>query len=486
MKFTKIAVAASLAVCGFSAQAALSTAASTLISDATTSQQIVFISGASAVQKGFDSLVSNLLNNVVYFNNDGTTNINSSGYVAVAGNLKADAGTGTSKWPAGSAVVVIYRNSGGSIYGVNSVALAESIQSLDVSLASCGASGSGTAAAPYKCNSTSSTTRVPDAGMSDVDPIYFTSPVNTEGETPAAALTAAQRALLTTKPMYAQAFGIPVTKNVDSTAKLNRATVAAIMSGQIVNWSSVSGVTNGGDIVICRRSPGSGSQAVMNLWAGNYPCNDNAQQLPLNRDDSAAWDASTKTFTASAGAGSTIVIENDASGTVRTCLDKAVTGGTYTTKDRSGATVTVDFGAGGYKAIGVLSLDSIGSSLTTGNWQFRSLDGAGVMTGDGLSTSVAPVTSGTGKFPTVAALTTGDWDMEGWTSFNIPTARTTGSKLAFINQFLAQAQNPTVLAAVKETKWTAAAIPNGSNASAQTLNVSYPNGNQCAPLNRNY
>ena len=42
------------------------------------------------------------------------------------------------------------------------------------------------------------------------------------------------------------------------------------------------------------------------------------------------------------------------------------------------------------------------------------------------------------------------------------------------------------LAAVKETKWTAAAIPNGSNTSAQTLNVSYQGGNQCAPLNRNY
>jgi hypothetical protein len=114
------------------------------------------------------------------------------------------------------------------------------------------------------------------------------------------------------------------------------------------------------------------------------------------------------------------------------------------------------------------------------------LNGAGQITGDALSTTVGPVTSGTGTFPTVAALNTGDWDMQGWTSFNIPTARTTGSKLAFINQFVAQAQNPTVLAAAKETKWTASAIPNGNNTGAQTLNVSYVGGNQCAPLNRNY
>jgi ABC-type phosphate transport system substrate-binding protein len=484
MNFNKIAIAAAMAVSAFSAQAALpvGSAAETLVNAANTSGQIVFISGASAVQKGFDALVTNMLNNVVYFNNDGVTALNGSGYVAVAGNLKVAAGT----WPVGSAVIVIYRNSGGSVYGVNSVARATAIQSLAVTNATCGTAGAGTAAAPYKCDSTAATTRVPDAGMSDVAPIFFTAPINTEGEVADTALTSAERASLTVKPMYAQAFGIPVTKNVESTALFNRATVAAIMSGQIVDWSSVAGTTTGGDIVICRRTPGSGSQAVVNMWAGNYPCSATAAQVPLNRDDSAAWDAATRTFTVANGAGSAIVIENDSSGNVRTCLDKAVTGGTYTAKDRSGNNVTVDFGAGGYKAIGVLSLDSIGSSLTTGNWQFRSLDGAGQITGDGLSTTVGPVTTGNGTFPTVAALNTGDWAMQGWTSFNIPTARTTGAKLAFVNQFLAQAQNPVVLAAVKETKWTASAIPNGNNAGNQTLNVSYLGGNQCAPLNRNY
>jgi hypothetical protein len=317
--------------------------------------------------------------------------------------------------------------------------------------------------------------------------VFFTKPVNTEGEIPDSALTAAERALLTVKPLYAQAFGVPVTNNVEATAVFNRATVAGIMSGNIVDWSGVAGAT-AGDIVICRRTPGSGSQAVVNMWAGNYPCSATAQQLPLTRDDSAAWDPLTRIFTVAngVGAGTPIVIENDSSANVRTCLDKAVTGGTYKAKDRSGIAVTVDFGTGGYKAIGVLSLDSIDKSLTTGNWQFRSLNGAGQITGNGLSTTVAPVTTGTGTFPTVAALNTGDWDMQGWTSFNIPTARTTGSKLAFVNQFVAQAQSPTVLAAVKETKWTASAIPTGTNAGAQTLNVSYANGNQCAPLNRNY
>jgi PBP superfamily domain len=490
MKFNKIAIVAAMAAAAFSAQAALpvGSAAETLVNAANTSGQIVFISGASAVQKGFDALVANMLNNVVYFNNDGTTNINGSGYVAVAGNLKVAAGT----WAAGSAVIVINRTSGGSIFGVNSVARATAIQSLNVTNATCGAAGSGSAATPYKCDSTAATTRVPDAGMSDVAPVFFTAPYNTEGEVAQSALTSAERALLVAKPMYAQAFGIPVTKNVAAGATLNRATVAAIMSGNIADWSSVKGGTTG-DIVICRRSPGSGSQAVVNMWAGNYPCSASAVQLPLTRDDSPAWDAGTRVYTVAngVGAGAPIVIENDSSGDVRKCLDAAVTGGSYTSKDRDGVLTTVDFGlaanlpAGGYQAIGVLSLDSIGSSLTAGNWQFRSLDGAGLITGNSLSTTVGPVTSGNGTFPTVASLATGDWTLQGWTSFNVPT-RTTGAKLTFLNQFLAGAQNPTTLTAVKETKWTAAAIPNGTNGGTQTLNVSYVGGNQCAPLNRNF
>ena len=82
-------------------------------------------------------------------------------------------------------------------------------------------------------------------------------------------------------------------------------------------------------------------------------------------------------------------------------------------------------------------------------------------------------------------LNTGDWDMQGWTSFNIP-ARTTGDKLTFLNSFLAQAQNPTVLAADVATLYTAAKIASAANTDPQTLKVKYVNNNQCAPLNRQY
>jgi hypothetical protein len=199
-----------------------------------------------------------------------------------------------------------------------------------------------------------------------------------------------------------------------------------------------------------------------------------------------AWDPVARSYKAANSNGNTIVIENDSSGNVRKCLDAAATGTSFTGNlDRSGNPVTVDFGGVAYKAIGVLSMDSVSSSLTTGNWQFRSLDGSGKITGDLLSTTVAPAYTGNGTFPSLAALTTGDWTFEGWTSFNVPT-RTTGDKLAFLNQFLAQAQNPTTLAASADTKYVAAKIASAANTDPQTLKVKYLNNNQCAPLNRQY
>ena len=512
MKFNKIALAACMAATGFSAHAAMTSTAAALVSDATANGRIIFVSGASAVQKGFQSIIGNLVTGDTYFNNDGTTAVNASGYVAVAGNLTSAVGT----WPLGAAVVVIYRNSGGSVYGVNQVARNQAIQSLLVD-STCGSVGDGSAATPYKCTSTASTTAIPDAGISDVAPIFFTNPVNTEGEVADAALTSTERALLTSKPMYAQAFGIPVTSNVPVTAVFNRASVSAIMSGAIKDWSKVPGAGSGA-IVICRRLPGSGSQAVVNMWAGNYPCT-SAAQLPLAREVNAnalidavdangdpildangnptfttvpgVWDPVAKTYTVANSNGNTIVIENDSSTTVKSCLSAAKLGGSYTTKDRSGNAVNVDFGplvtAGGVsrQAIGVLSLDSLKDSKTTANWQFRSLDGAGQITSDTMTLTVPPVTTGTGTFPTIEALTTGDWNMQGWTSFNIP-ARTTGNKLAFLNAFLAQAQTPAVLAADVATRWTAAKIASAANTDPQTLKVKYVNNNQCAPLNRQY
>lgn len=458
------------------AHAAMTSAHQAIVNDAVTNGRVIFISGASAVQKGFTGILGAMFTGTpVRFAN---TSASSKDYEAAAGVLAAGAGA----W-SGKNVVFIYRVKGGSVQGVDPVARNTAIESLKVTTASCGTTGSGTSADPYVCSTTAAAEyMVPDAGVSDVAPALFQSPTNTEGEIAAPSLTAGELSLLTSTPIYGLAFGVPVTKNV-GLVTLNKAAIAAIMTGNVGTWKQIDASLAADDIVVCRRVPGSGTQAVDNMYFGNYPCSESAINVPADRDASTAWDPAARKFTVAGGSGALVVVENSTSGDVRSCLDKAVTGGTYNTKDRDGNAVTVDFGAGGHKAVGVLSMDSLSSSKTTGNWQFRSLDGAGTYTWD--NTANAPVASGTGKFPTLANLIDGTWDLQGWVSFNLPE-RTTGDKKAVLDQFLVKAQDPNVLASLTDLKNVAAAIPGGAYSGAQVLRAQYLGNNQCAPLNRNF
>jgi hypothetical protein len=457
------------------AHAAMSAAEQAIVNDAVTNGRVLFISGASATQKGFTGIINAMFTGTtIRFAN---TTGSSKNYEAVAGKLAAGAGAWSNQ-----NVIIIDRVLGGSVWGVNPVARATAIESLDVTSATCGSTGSGTSAAPYVCSVTPEAGfQVPDAGVSDIAPNLFQAPYNTEGETAAESLTAAELASMSAKPIYSLAFGVPVTKNVPL-VNLNKATVSAIMTGNVGTWNQVDASLPADDIVVCRRVPGSGTQSVDNLYFGNFPCS-SGFNVPADRYASGAWDDAARTYTVTGATGGLVVVENSTSGDVRNCLDKAVTGGTMPGSDRDGNAITVDFGAGGHKAVGVMSMDSLKDSKSTGNWQFRSLDGAGTITWD--NTSNAPVTTGTGKFPTLASLIDGTWDLQGWISFQIPT-RTTGAKKALAEAFLLKAQNPAVLAGVTDLKNVAAAIPGGAYSGAQVMRAQYLNNNQCAPLNRNF
>lgn len=471
MQVKKIVAVCALAFAGASAHAALPAAPKAVVDNANANGRVIFISGASAVDGGFAQIIDTMFTGAKYYFNNG------SGYRAAAGTLAA----GTGAW-AGQNAIIVYRNQGGSVWGVNPVARAETIASLDVTDAACGASGSGTAASPYACTLS---TMVPDAGVSDVAPSLFKVPFNTEGETPASDLTEAELAELVATPIYGLGFGVPVTSNVPATTKLNKSTVAAIFAGNIGNWSQVDASLSG-DIVVCRRVPGSGTQATYNLYMGGFPCSTNANP-PADRYASGAWDDATRKFTVANGAGGVIVIENSTSSQVRTCLDRAVTGGTYATTDRDGNAVTVDFGAGGYKAIGTLSMDSLSSSKTTGNWQFRALDGAGTYTWDNTANAPAVSAGATGKLPTKDSLVDGTWDLLGMISFNVPN-RTTGAKAEVLAKFLENAKSPAILAAQTNLKHVAAS-PAGTDDPTATGNVmraEYLNGDQCGAYSRNY
>ncbi len=474
-KIVSLCAVAFTAMAAGQAHAALSAAEQLIVNDAVSNGRVLFISGASATQKGFTGIINSMFTGTtIRFAN---TTASSKDFEAVAGKLAAGAGAWSNQ-----NVIIIDRVKGGSVFGVDPVARATAIESLDVTSATCGSAGAGTSTNPYVCSATPlAGYMVPDAGVSDVAPALFQAPYNTEGETAAESLNEAELAELVANPIYALAFGVPVTKNVPL-VNLNKAAVSAIMTYNVGTWNQVDPSLPADDIVVCRRVPGSGTQAVDNMYFGNYPCSVDAN-VPADRYASGAWDDATRKFTVTGGTGGLVVIENSTSGDVVNCLDKAVTGGTFAGKDRDGHAVAVDFGAGGHKAIGVLSMDSLAKSKSTGNWQFRSLDGAGTITWD--NTANAPVTSGTGKFPTLASLIDGTWDLQGWISFQIPT-RTTGAKADLANAFLLQAQNPAILASITDLKNVAAAIPGGSYSGAQVLRAQYLNNNQCAPLNRNF
>ncbi len=494
MQVTKIAALVAVACAGLGghANAAMTPAQIAVIDNANTNGRVFFISGASATQKGFTSIINSLFvpASVIRFANNHTAS--SRDYEAVAGTLGAGAGP----W-SGQNVIIIDRVKGGSVWGVNPVARAESIETLVVKSANCGSAGAGNSTSPYTCDISDGTVakpdQVPDVGISDVAPKLFQSPFNTEGETPAAALNASELAVFANavynKPIYTLAFGVPITNNTNP-ASLTRAAVSAIMTGNIGTWNQVDATLPADDILVCRRVQGSGTQAVDNLFFGNYPCGD-VYNVPAARDASGAWDG--VNYTVSGTEGGLVVVENSTSGDVRNCLTTAANpaGGSYATKDRDGNNITVTFApkVGGHRAIGVLSMDSVGSSNAAGAWSFRSLDGAGTVTCQGsCPATAAPVTAGTGTFPTQANLMNGSWPLQGWVSWNVPTRTiNNANKAPLAARFATVAQNPTVIAGINDLKHVAAALPAPFSAysGANVSKAAYLAGNQCGPLNRN-
>jgi hypothetical protein len=488
--------------------------AKTVVDDAVANGRVIYISGASAVQKGFTGIIGKMFDastvTPVYFGGGSNgSNLTKADYAAVAGGLG-----GSSAW-AGQNAIIIYRTVGGSVWGVDPVARDQAITALNVTSSTCGSSGAGTSASPYICDVTSGASNLhPDAGVSDVAPVLFKQEYNTEGETAKSQLTDDELAVLTPTPIYGLMFGVPVTSNVPTTVKFTKSIVAAIMTGNIGTWDKVDSSLSG-DIVICRRVPGSGTQAVYNMELNNYPCTAN-YNAPASRNTNAfsgtkkSYDRTTKAYNIPAATTNhIIVVENSTSGDVKTCLDKAVNGGSYVTADRDGTAgaVSITFN-GSHKAIATLSMDSLANGLNnvSGNnsWSFRNLNGAGAVipTVDGDTTSTSPgnitalTFSGDGVQPSLSNYIDATWDLQGWESINIP-ARTVGTtKGEVMNEFIAAAQDPTILHSINALKYVSAAVPapyssyapsgyaqptDGSN---QILHGAYLGGDQCAPYTR--
>jgi hypothetical protein len=361
MKVSKIVVACSMAFAAMSAQAV-----STGIP--ATPTNVIFISGASGVDSYMGAVASNQLNVTSYVHTaDGN-------YKAWYGTTKAAIGS----LPAASNLLIIKRSAGGSAMGVIPVGRPSKIEVPDWA----DAAGTGTADATANQFTVGITTaangRIPDIGVSDVEPKMF-SGINAEfGYT---ALNSTEAGTLTVASWAQLAEGIVATRAVADTAVLSNNWIREALDGHYKDWSKVDTTTD--PVIVCRRIEGSGTQAAYNSYFNSFPnvsaYNGYGKVLPKITTDSVGYDViggslGTKADPIQIDPNAYTVFEGVGSGDVRKCLQGAQLGRDVTVQGRGNLYYKILFstydphalGVPGIpaKAIGVLSLDSY-TSLST-------------------------------------------------------------------------------------------------------------------------
>lgn len=515
MQIKKLSAACAVALAGMSAPAFALTAFDT--PDLT-----VFLTGASAPDNFLEQIATGMFNGAVkgtdYFkyidNGDGKQQR------AFFGTMKTTAVDSTI--PAalsGKKVLFIKRSAGGSVMGVNPVARAEGLAVLKVASTTCTQVTTGTPPVPvageYKCSVVGVDPGVgaptgeevaADFGVSDVGPALFKEPFNVEfGKTQ---LSTAEVDGMTVKPVNVLAMGLAVTNTIPDTTYFSKAIYGALISGNIADWTqvdpSLAPAAGTDKVVVCRRVPGSGTQTSYNWFFNNFPCSTGSiagsgNTQPTRMADSASGvvsgsGTSADPFVIDPTAGYT-VIENSTSGNVRDCLTKAANGGTHTFKDEEGKSYRVNFGSGGYGAVGILSVDSLpaNSSLATPligatdpatglGFSFRAADGAGAMWDSTPATATTTVaTSGNGVHPTKANLIEGKYEFAVELTMQYRNDLT-ALKKTFADFFIARAGHPDY----NTNAWVAALPPVYDPTTTANVAKGTHNGNMCAPLQRLY
>jgi len=499
MKFTKIAVACGLAFAALSAQAA-----GPAIPAGT---RVIFLSGASAPDNFLADIAGTMLTGEIAIRS------NDSGIVHRA--FLGKAAAGIAGVPVGTDVLFIKRSKGGSVFGVDPVARAARLETLDfnncvVAAApyawSCGTKGIDPGIAGH--NTASNTGTVPDFGVSDVEPAMFKEPYNTENGQPA--LSTAEAARLSNRPVNQIMMGIVATNAVAGDTHISRSQYGAMLAGKISDWSSIDGSES--PVVVCRRVDGSGTQTSYNWMFTGFPCNSSTlgakDTPPATVADSFGYDGAHAGTTADPilvdpSAGYTVV-ENSTSGDVRNCLKAAQNATDFTVTGSNNKVYKVLFSAVGApsKAIGVLSLDSyVQANVAGSGFSFRHLDGAGIFNAaTQVSTGgVAGVPSGIA--PSKDNLVNGKYDFTVELSIQarnatvtnvngdvVPALSTDAVKTGFFNEFVKRAGSTRYTGNDGGTFTSVpnafASLPQFTSYTAKPAFVSKfsRNGNTCAPL----
>jgi hypothetical protein len=418
-------------------------------------------------------------------------------------------------------IVIVKRSKGGSVWGVDPIARASRIESLDFTACAAGGAADGTTY-DYFCgvkgkdpdsvdftNPAVNNGDVSDFGVSDVSPTLFKGPYNVEfGQ---GQLADNEVAVLSIKPVNTVMMGIVATNDVAATTRITRTDYANMLAGNVYDWTQLDAAAAGNtQVVVCRRVNGSGTQASYNWYFNNFPCQNsfNGTMAPttMTADSASGIVGGNGTvatpYLIDPTQGYTVV-NNSTSGDVRNCLIKAQTHADHTIKGDDGNYYTIQFGnsVDPFKAIGVLSLDSYNAAGTGSGegteWRFRMIDGAGTYVPGTDTASVGA----TGFAPSKANLLSGAYDfaVELTMQYRNATvvnpqgdsvAALTGTKQAFADELIKRSGDPAKIALNSKVK-AYAALPDFYNPTANATNTAHValashGGNMCAPLKRLY
>jgi hypothetical protein len=257
-------------------------------------QFTIYIGGGSAEPQPVQVAVCKLLTNVDSYT-DAAGGAESGDYKVLYGSATAQIGTTGTTIPSGATVMVMYKFNGGS-YVNGAIPQSNSGSNLTYPTnATSGTSGPlGTAAASTglaagsACSTTNNgaptfsytagttTSNLPDFGITDLEPAAFT------GFNIPTTVTAVPSTSITTAHIYDLVEGVAVTQALYAVkTRWTSQEVAQILSGQITDWSLLSGdngaplanITGhtGNPVILIDRNVGSGTKAAGTSFFLNYP-----------------------------------------------------------------------------------------------------------------------------------------------------------------------------------------------------------------------
>jgi hypothetical protein len=315
----------------------------------------VYIAGASAQRLFLGAWFQTNCNPAsfdVFFNGTGGAPAGNN-HRAYSCNLKKKVGN----WAIGTPVLLVKRDQGGSFQGVNPIAsgTAQDLMAVD---GTCTATGNSRPATDilvptFACNNV--TSRLADAGLSDVEPALFQKPVNLPSPN-----TKIDTTSLDSKAFNQTIMGVAVNKKLyralqeaqgliaaggaldDSPGKmptLTRTFVAAALSGNLSGstadkrgWNVVIPASVDGNILnkqvhVCRRVIGSGTQASFNVEFLNAGCGTGTSvHNPVGQTTGAANSTPQTPSTSPSETGTLWWNLGSGSGNVETCLGTTVEG----------------------------------------------------------------------------------------------------------------------------------------------------------------